>query len=200
MPYDLEMEEQYVSFQLLPFRGGIYPAFTAPTSIEFFPPYIRVVAQVVANNNQNSQVYSEAVYGAYGASRSTTWAILCIASVITGLSLVFRVGKVLTVEMLMVLQFTYFSLAFLDAMNPVFSGPLPLRYVTTILPVHHIEAFLDQGETSPNAMKGIYMFLNLRDNFSWTALTIYAIIIFGAILLALHYFFNCLCPATELDD
>ena len=49
-------------------------------------------------------------------------------------------------------------------------------------------------------MKGIYLFLNLKDNITWTALAIYIVIALGALMLAFHRFANYLCPVTELND
>jgi hypothetical protein len=48
-------------------------------------------------------------------------------------SLVFKTAKVIAFEMITIMQITYFSLAFLDSMNPVYSGMLPMRYLAGIL-------------------------------------------------------------------
>ena len=108
-------------------------------------------------------------------------------------SLVFRVGKVITFEMVTVMQITYFSIASLDSINPVFSGLLPLRFLVGILNFRGIEEYLEQT-TSPNAMKGIYMFLNLSSNFSWVAAGLAGFIGLGGffflIYLIVDYFAN----------
>ena len=66
-------------------------------------------------------------------SISVTYAVTGIALLTVLTSLIFRAGKVITFEMLTVIQMTYFSLAFLEQMNPVFSGLLPLRYLAGIV-------------------------------------------------------------------
>ena len=48
-------------------------------------------------------------------------------------SLVFRTAKVIAFEIITIMQITYFSLAFLDSMNPAYSGMLPMRYLAGIL-------------------------------------------------------------------
>ena len=91
------------------------------------------IVEVVANNNQNSNLYTPYEYGLYNVSMVTTYIMvgLAIAAVIA--SLVTRVGKIITFEMITIMQITYFSIASLDSMNPVFSGLLPLRYLVGIL-------------------------------------------------------------------
>lgn len=83
------------------------------------------------------------------------------------------------------LQLTYFSLSFLDSINPVFSGLLPLRYLAGILNFKGVEDYLEQS-TSPNSMKGIYMFLNLSDNFAFIALSIVSFLALGGLLLLIY--------------
>ena len=58
-----------------------------------------------------------------------------VALAILGLltSFAFRTAKVIAFEMITIMQITYFSLAFLDSMSPVFSGMLPLRYIAGVL-------------------------------------------------------------------
>ena len=95
--------------------------------------------------------------------------------------------------MITVMQITYFSIASLDSINPVFSGLLPLRFLVGILNFRGIEEYLEQT-TSPNAMKGIYMFLNLSNNFSWVAAGLACFIglggVFFLIYLVVDYFAN----------
>jgi len=62
-----------------------------------------------------------------------TWIILGIILFTILTSLLFRTGNVITFEMITIAQISYFSLAFLDSLNPIFSGLLPLRYLTGIL-------------------------------------------------------------------
>lgn len=90
------MEKQYLSFTLYPYENNIYPAFTPPSNIEFFPPYINCVVQVQANNNQNANLYSSAIYGAYSISITTTYAVLAVALLTIATTLIFRVGKIIT--------------------------------------------------------------------------------------------------------
>lgn len=88
---------------------------------------------MIPNNNQRAILYSDSIYGAYKISVGTTYAVTGIALLTVVTSLIFRAGKVITFEMLTVVQLTYFSLAFLDQMNPVFSGLLPLRFLAGIV-------------------------------------------------------------------
>lgn len=90
------MESQYLSFSLTPYANNVYPAFTPPVNVEFFPPYINCILKVVANNNQNANLYSSKIYGAYSISVSTTYAVVGIALLTLFTSLVFRAGKIIT--------------------------------------------------------------------------------------------------------
>jgi len=96
--------------------------------------------------------------------------------------------------MLTVVQLTYFSLAFLDSINPVFAGLLPLRYIAGILNLRNIEDYLYEF-SSPNNMKGIYMFLDLSSNFKVIAITLLILLVVGGLLFAIYllvdYFGNC---------
>jgi hypothetical protein len=49
------------------------------------------------------------------------------------IAILFRSGTLIVVELITIMQLTYFSLTFLDSMNPVFSGLLPFRYIAGIL-------------------------------------------------------------------
>lgn len=88
---------------------------------------------MIPNNNQRATYYSDTIYGAYDMSVMVTYAVTGIALLTVATSLLFRAGKVITFEMVTVIQLTYFSLAFIDQMNPVFSGLLPLRYLAGIV-------------------------------------------------------------------
>ena len=112
-------------------------------------------------------------------------------------SLVFRAGKIITFEMITILQLTYFSLSFLDSFNPVFSGLLPLRYLAGILNFKNVDDYLEQV-TSPNSMKGIYMFLNLSDNFTFIAISIVSFLALGGLLLLIYSIFDWMANKDEL--
>ena len=87
-------------------------------------------------------MYSSQIYGAYSISVSTTYAVVAIALLTLFTSLVFRAGKNITFEMITIMQLTYFSLSFLDSINPVFSGLLPLRYLAGILNFKNVDDYL----------------------------------------------------------
>ena len=87
-------------------------------------------------------MYSSQIYGAYSISVSTTNAVVAIALLTLFTSLVFRAGKIITFEMITIMQLTYFSLSFLDSINPVFSGLLPLRYLAGILNFKYVDDYL----------------------------------------------------------
>ena len=95
------------------------------------------------------------------------------------------------------LQLTYFSLSFLDSINPVFSGLLPLRYLAGILNFKDVDDYLEQS-TSPNSMKGIYMFLNLSDNFTFIAMSIGSFLALGGILLMVYSIFDWIANKDEV--
>ena len=65
---------------------------------------------------------------------------LAILAVLT--SLAFRSGTVIVIEMITVMQVSYFSIASLDSFNPVFSGLLPLRFLAGIMNFKDIEDYL----------------------------------------------------------
>jgi hypothetical protein len=71
-----------------------------------------------------------------------TYIILGVGLITVLTSLVFRVGKVITIEMVVLTQLSYFSLAFLDYMNPIFTGLLPLRWIVGILNFRGVEEYL----------------------------------------------------------
>jgi hypothetical protein len=99
--------------------------------------------------------------------------------------------------MITILQLTYFSLSFLDSINPVFSGLLPLRYLAGILNFKNVDDYLDQT-TSPNSMKGIYMFLNLSDNFTFIAISMVSFLALGGILLLIYSIIDWLMNTDEV--
>lgn len=99
--------------------------------------------------------------------------------------------------MITILQLTYFSLSFLDSFNPVFSGLLPLRYLAGILNFKNVDDYLEQV-TSPNSMKGIYMFLNLSDNFTFIAISIVSFLALGGLLLLIYSIFDWMANKDEL--
>lgn len=139
------------------------------------------------------------MYSLYSISVVITYIVVGTALVAILTSLVFRTGSVITFEMITVMQITYFSLASLDSINPVFSGLLPLRYLAGILTFQDVEAYLEQT-TSPNAMKGIYMFLNLSSNFSWVAVGFSCFIGFGALLIGLYYLADYCANSNSLVE
>ncbi len=131
-----------MSFSINPYGNNNYAAFTPPNNVEFFPPYIHCIVNVLANNNQNANLYSSQIYGAYSISVNTTYAVVAIALLTLLTSLLFRAGKNITFEMITIMQLTYFSLSFLDSINPVFSGLLPLRYLAGMLNFKNVDDYL----------------------------------------------------------
>lgn len=181
-----DMEQQLLSFELAPYAHHAYKTFTPPNNIEYNPAPITTTVTVQANNNQNANLYSPYTYSLYSLSIVVTYIVVGMAAVALLASLVFRKGFIIALEMIVVMQITYFSLASLDSINPVFSGLLPLRYLAGILTFDGVEEYLEET-SSPNSMKGIYMFLNLTNNFSWVAVALLALILLGATLLAINY-------------
>ena len=195
-----DMEATSLSFELTPYAHSAYPAFTPPSNVEFRPETIEVILTVIANNNQNANLYTDYEYGLYGVSVVVTYIVVGLA-IFAGLtSLVFRAGKVMVFEMIAVMQITYFSIASLDSFNPIFSGLLPLRFLAGILNFQDIEGYLEQT-SSPNAMKGIYMFLNLLNNFDFVAAGLGCFVGLGGILLGVYFTADyCANPNTLEDD
>ena len=97
------------------------------------------------------------------------------------------------------MQITYFSIASLDSINPVFSGLLPLRFLAGILTFRGPEEYLEEIN-SPNAMKGIYMFLNLSGNFSWVAAGMACFIGLGSIFLGVHFLVDYCKNDNDLEE
>jgi hypothetical protein len=121
---------------------------------------------------------------------------LALFTVLT--SLVFRKGKVITFEMLTIIQICYFSLSFLDSMNPVFAGMLPLRYLTGILNFEFVENYLYQY-SSLDAMKGIYIYLNLSSNFNIAAIILGLFLLLGFVLLLIYFVVSYFSKSTSTD-
>lgn len=132
------MENTYLCFELAPYAHNAYPAFTVPNSIEYVPQSILTYLTVSANNNQNANLYSDYMYQLYSFSVVITYIVVGMAIFAVLVSLVFRAGIVITFEMITVMQITYFSIASLDSINPVFSGLLPLRYLAGILTFQNV--------------------------------------------------------------
>ena len=91
-------------------------------------------------------------------------------------------------------------MAFLTSMNPVFSGLLSLRFVTTMLPHNDAEQYLWEGDLVPNEMKGLYLSNDVMGNLNWIIVAIYSIIAIGFILLGIYYLADWLSPATDTDN
>lgn len=139
--YDLQQE--YLSFTLDPYSSGTYPAFTPPSNVEFLPPLIQDYVVIIPNNNQNAKYYSDQIYSVYSLSVKITYAVLGFSTLIVISSLAFRTGKVIAFQMLTIIQISYFSMSFLDQMNPAFSALLPLRYLAGILNFNNVQDYLD---------------------------------------------------------
>ena len=90
------MEEARLGFELTPYTHNTYPAFSLPSNAEFVPNMIVTYVEVVANNNQNSNLYSEYEYGLYYVSVITTYVVVGMAILAVLASLFFRVGKIIT--------------------------------------------------------------------------------------------------------
>jgi len=194
-----DMEGTTISFEIRPYDHNAYPAFTTPNNVEFFPPSIKCIISVIANNNQNSNLYTDYEYGLYNVSVITTYIVVGMAILAILASIVFRAGKIIVFEMVTVFQICYFSIASLDSINPVFTGLLPLRYLAGILNFQDIEEYLEQT-SSPNAMKGIYMFLNLSSNFSWVAAGLAGFIGIGCLLLAIYHITDYCANTDDLES
>ncbi len=136
------METVYLVFTLTPYANNAYPIFSPPYTAEMNPPFIGCYVTVLANNNQNSNVYSPTEYSLYSSSVTFSYVLIVFALFAVLVSLVFRAGKVIVFEMIAIMQLNYFALAFLDSMNPVFSGLLPLRYLAGILTFQDVEQYL----------------------------------------------------------
>lgn len=132
------MESTYLCFELAPYAHHTYPVFTVPNSIEYVPQSILTYLTVSANNNQNANLYSDYMYQLYSFSVVITYIVVGMAIFAVLVSFVFRAGTVITFEMITVMQITYFSIASLDSINPVFSGLLPLRYLAGILTFQNV--------------------------------------------------------------
>ena len=63
----------------------------------------------------------------------TSYTIVTLAILALLLSFIFRAGRIIVLEMIFVIQITYFSLPFIDSMNVAFSGMLSLRYLAGVL-------------------------------------------------------------------
>ena len=83
-------------------------------------------------------------------------------------------------------------------MNPVFAGMLPMRYITGILNFQFIENYLYEYSSS-DAMKGIYIYLNLSSNFNIVALILGIFLALGFILLLVFLIVNCFGKANSAD-
>ena len=59
------------------------------------PPTISSILTVTANNNQNSNLYTEYEYGLYGVSVVTTYIVVGMAILAVLASLIFRAGKII---------------------------------------------------------------------------------------------------------
>ena len=136
------LEKEWLSFTLDPYSHNAYPAFSPPNNVEFNPAFIGLYLSVVANNNQNANAYSAQEYALYSVSVVVTYVVTGLALFAVLTSLAFRAGKVIVFEMIAIMQLNYFALAFLDSMNPVFSGLLPLRFLAGILTFQNVEQYL----------------------------------------------------------
>ena len=73
---------------------------------------------------------------------------------------------------------------------------LPLRFLAGILNFKDVEDYLEQTE-SPNAMKGIYMFLNLSDNFTFIALSLTCMLGLGGISYLIYLVMDWLLNSSD---
>lgn len=127
------LQKSNLQFSLTPYSHSLDPAFSPPNNAYFIAPLIQTFTTVTANNNQNANLYTPQEYGLYSASVVFSYILMALAFLALITCLAFRTAKIIVVEMITVLQLSYFSLAFLDSMSPAFSGLLPLRFLAGIL-------------------------------------------------------------------
>lgn len=189
-----DIQNQYLMVSLHPYDSGTNPGFVLPPEIT--SPIIRNRIVVSPDNNQIANYYSDTYYNLYTISIYTTYGVAGAALLLLFISIVARVGKVIAVEMMLIFQLTYFSLSFLSWMNPIYAGLLPLRYVAGIVNFKTVDTYLEQT-TASTELKGIYLYLNLSDNFLFVAMAIGGFIALGLTFLVVYYIFDWLCHSKD---
>ena len=128
MSYSSSIQGQYIQVSLNPYiLNSTSAVFRYSPNYENPPTSMSITLQIYPDNNQNANYYSSYEYGMGTGSTAFSWIIVIVGFAFLAVCLLFRTGLFISVEMINMIQITFFSLATLSYMNPVFAGLLPLR-------------------------------------------------------------------------
>jgi hypothetical protein len=131
------LQNKNLLFNFNPYKDNS-TTFSPPADSKFIPQNYSSTVTVIPDNNQQPDFYTEHEYGLYSVSVVLTYSLVGLG--VTGLviAILFRTGTLIVIELITIMQITYFSLTFLDSMNPVFSGLLPFRFLAGLLTFKNI--------------------------------------------------------------
>jgi hypothetical protein len=118
---------------------------------------------VIPDDNEGAYFYDPATYELAGIIASVCTAISAIAGVFFVLGLIS--GKMVGVEMMAVVQISFFSLVTLSQLNPCFAALSSLKLVNGYNSLNH-NHLADQF--TPTKPKGIFLFSRFIENLNFT--------------------------------
>lgn len=153
--YAEDIQNQPISIKVDPSRSGL------PALSRAGPSTTNLI--VTPDDNEGAYFYDPATYKLAGIIASVCTAISAIAGVFFLLGLIS--GKMVGVEMMAVVQISFFSLVTLSQLNPCFAALSSLKLVNGYNSLNH-NHLADQ--LTPTNPKGIFLFSRFTENFNFT--------------------------------
>ena len=135
--YLTDLQNKNLVFSFNPYKDNS-TTFSPPPGSSFVGQQYSSSVTVIPDNNQQADFYTDQEYGLYSVSVLLTYSLLGLGVAGLILAILFRTGTLIVIELITIMQITYFSLTFLDSMNPVYSGLLPFRYLAGLLTFKNI--------------------------------------------------------------
>ncbi len=157
--YGEDIHDEAINVQITPANSGLTSlSRTTPSTHSFL---------VKPDDNESAKYYDASVY-----RMANIISLLC--TIISAISLTFFIlglisGKMIGVEMMAVIQISFFGLMSLTEMNPCFAALSSLKFVNGYNSLG-ANPFLDR--LTPTQARGIFLLSRFTENFNFTALII----------------------------
>jgi hypothetical protein len=153
--YAGDLQGQTISVQIDPTRAGL-------SALSRSSPSTYAVV-VNPDNNQAASFYDDSTYKTANIISTVSTAISAAALVFCVLGLIS--GKMIGVEMMAVIQISFFSLVSLSQLNPCFAALSSLKLVNGYNSLNNDHL---KDQLTPTAPKGIFLFSRFTENFNFT--------------------------------
>ena len=171
--YNQDMEGEELTVFVDPSASG-HPALSrSKSSVSSFT--------IISDNNQAAYLYGKDVYE-LAETISVLSEVVCILAWLMMLIGLFA-GKLVGVEMMAVIQFSFLSLISLKTVNPCVNALSSLRWINGFNSLE-LSNILDDTITPPQP-KGLYLYSQFAENYNITSLLILLPLLSGIVILIL---------------